>query len=87
MVMLREELPGKEDDPTPELDMLPICAVAEEEDAFLSQVPVAAEKKRDWLLRQRLRQGIDGERRRFSKAGEARRGKRAIDGGCDFVMG
>jgi hypothetical protein len=53
MVMLREELPGKEDDPTPELDMLPICAVAEEEDAFLSQVPVAAEKKRDWLLRQR----------------------------------
>jgi hypothetical protein len=53
MVMLMEDLPGKEDDPAPELDMLPIYAVAEEEDAFLSQFLVAAENKRDLLPRQR----------------------------------
>jgi hypothetical protein len=29
MVMLREELPEKEDDPAPEVDMFLICAVVE----------------------------------------------------------
>jgi hypothetical protein len=44
MVMLREVLPEKVDDPAPELDMMLICVVAEGKDTFLSQALVAAEK-------------------------------------------
>jgi hypothetical protein len=44
MVMLREELPEKEDDPAPEFDIFPIYAVIEEEHTFLSYVPVVAVK-------------------------------------------
>jgi hypothetical protein len=53
MVMLREVLPEKLEDPAPELDMMLICAVAEGKGTLLSQAPVAAEKERRSLSGQR----------------------------------
>jgi hypothetical protein len=78
MVMLRLELPGKVDEPAPELDMMPNYAVAErevscrgreKEEIFCRSSAIAATAIGNWLGAT-LRQRIGGERRRFLKAGE-----------------
>jgi hypothetical protein len=53
MVMLSEELLGKEYDPTPELDMVSMCAMVEKEDSPMPRQLVAAEKQGELVSRQR----------------------------------
>jgi hypothetical protein len=53
---LREELPGKEEDPVPELDMPPICAMAKKTDNFCAAVACHGIEKESFLCRDRTRE-------------------------------
>jgi hypothetical protein len=73
MVMLREELPGKVDDPAPKLYTMSICAVVEKEDACLSR-----QRKRESCCRCSARAATTAGNR--WGATTIFQGRRAIDG-------